>query len=100
MRAAGPVAHARRAQLPVPARPPGGRGVGDLEPFRGPAQRPAVIDSTPGQAQPPGLAQRGITVDHEDLLVQIVVIHTEPERSSSLQDHLPCRVNNVRGQYT
>lgn len=41
----------------------GGRAA--LEPFRGPAQRPAVIDDTAGQPQPAGLGQRGITVDHE-----------------------------------
>src|ERR1700744_2442810 len=32
------------------------------------ARRPAIIDDTPGQAQPRGLGQRGITVDHEGLL--------------------------------
>jgi hypothetical protein len=32
--------------------------------------------------------------------VQVVVNHTEPERSSPIQDHPPCRATNVRGQYT
>ena len=40
----------------------------DLEPLRGPADRPAIVYDAPGQAQPPGLGQRGITVGHEDLL--------------------------------
>jgi hypothetical protein len=66
-------------------------------------QRPAVLHHTPGQPQPPGLRQRGITVGHEGLpaFSVDVVIHTEPGGPSLFQDH-PARVavTNVRGQYT
>ena len=65
--AVGPVRHPGRAQLPVPARPPGRGGGRDLEPLGSTPQRPAIVNDTPGQAQPPGLGQRGITVGHEDL---------------------------------
>ncbi|CAK7284316.1 putative Aspartyl-tRNA(Asn) amidotransferase subunit A @ Glutamyl-tRNA(Gln) amidotransferase subunit A [Streptomyces misionensis JCM 4497] len=68
VRAAGAVVHARLAQLPVAAGPACGGGVADLEAFRGPPQRPAVVHDTPGQTQPPSRRQRGVTVGHEGLL--------------------------------
>jgi len=44
----------------------------DLQrPFRGPAQRPALIHDAPGQAEPPGRSQHGVSVGHEDLRVEI-----------------------------
>jgi hypothetical protein len=63
VRTAGAIVH---PSCPVPAvavRPTGGGGVADLETFRGPAQRPAVVDDTPGQTQPAGRRQRGVTVE-------------------------------------
>jgi hypothetical protein len=69
MRPRGPIGHPLRAVFPVPGSPPGSGGVRDLESLGRAAQRPPIIDDTPGQAQPPGLGQRGITVGHEDLPV-------------------------------
>lgn len=98
--AAGAVAHARLAQLPVAARPAGGGGVADLEAIRGPPQRPAVVHDTPGQTQPAGRGQRGITVGHEGLLAvgADFAIHTEPRRPSPVQAP-STRVTNVPGQH-
>ncbi|MEU9504652.1 hypothetical protein, partial [Streptomyces sp. NPDC048196] len=75
----------------------------DLEAFRSPAQRPAVIDDTPGQTQPAGRRQRGVTVDHEGLLGigADFAIHIETRRPSPLsrtaQGMSP--VTNVPGQH-
>ena len=40
----------------------------DLEPFSSPPQRPPIINDTLSKAQTTHFGQRGITVDHEDLL--------------------------------
>ena len=84
----GPGPAARR---PGSGRPPGRGGGRDLEPFRGPAQRPAFVGDASGQVQPPGLRQRDITVDHEDLPGSGADCG-DPHRtrgSSSIQDHPP-----------
>lgn len=100
-----PVRHPHHALIAVTARPPGRCGVGDLKSLCCPPDGPPVLHDTPGQAQPSGLAQRGITVGHEGLLLGAAVssLHTEAGRPSPLQEH-PARVahisiTNVRGQY-
>ncbi|GLZ12685.1 hypothetical protein Acsp04_29200 [Actinomadura sp. NBRC 104425] len=40
----------------------------DAEVFRGPAQRPALLDGTAGRAQASGRGQRGVAVGREGLL--------------------------------
>jgi hypothetical protein len=45
VRTAGPVVHTGRSVQPAPLGPPPGHGVADLEPFCGPARRPAVLDT-------------------------------------------------------
>src|SRR5689334_14807179 len=84
-----PVSHPGRPALAVAARPPPHRRMRDLESLRRPPQRPAILHHTPGQAQPPGLTQRGITVDHEDLpgLACRCGDPHRTRRSSPIQDH-------------
>ncbi len=71
-----------------------GRGHRDLEPFRGPPQRPVLIHDTAGQPQPARRSQRCVSVSREGLQVAgaDVAIHTEPGGPPSRQDHQhPCR---------
>jgi len=51
MRPGRPVSHPRRTVLAVTACPPVRGRVRDLEPFRRPPQRPAILCDAPGQAQ-------------------------------------------------
>ena len=78
-------------RLPVPGRPPGRGGVRDLEPFRGPAQRPA--SSTTHRARrsrPVSLsgALRWTTRTSWELGADCRDPH-RTRRSSSIQDHPP-----------
>jgi hypothetical protein len=64
---------------------------GEAAAIRGPAQRPVILHDTAGQAEPPRLGQRGITVDHEDLPgtgADCGDPH-RTRRSSLIQDHPP-----------
>src|SRR5690606_4596988 len=75
---AGAVVHSGDAELAVAGGPAGGGGVADLETLGSPAQRPAVVDDTAGQAKTPGLGQRGITVGHEGLLGSVQMSQSTP----------------------
>jgi hypothetical protein len=89
VRATGPVDHAGRAQLPVPIRPPLGGVHADLEPFRGTAQRPLVIDNALGQLQTATFGQGCVSVGHEDLRCEYGTCGsstTHPE-VFTIQDH-------------
>ena len=66
-RSAGTVFHTGLAELAVAAGPARGSGNGDLETFRCPAQRPAVVDYTFGQLEPASLGKKSVRVGHEDL---------------------------------
>jgi hypothetical protein len=69
VRAGGTVGHARLAEQAVTPRPAGSGGDRYLKPFRGPAERPSVLDDAAGQTQAAGLGQGCITVGHEGLLI-------------------------------
>jgi len=66
-----PIADPRLAQLAVPAGPALSSGDRDPEAFSGPPQRPTVLDHAARQTQPPSWGQRGITVGHEDLRIEM-----------------------------
>ena len=102
MRPARPVSHPRRAGLAVAAGPPGRGGVRYLEPLSSPPHGPAVFHDAAGQAQPPGLGQRGITVGHEGLPVRCRCGNPHRTRKAlpTSRSSASCRVTNVRGQYS
>lgn len=97
------VVHACTAVTAVVVCPAGG-GVADLEAFCGPAHRPAVVDDTPGQAQPACRSQWGITVGQRGPLAAGCRCRNPPrtQRPSPLsrtaQGVSP--VTNVPGQHT
>src|SRR5690606_19488822 len=101
VRAAGPVDHPGRAQLPVPVGPPFGGGGADLEPFRGAPQRPAVIHDTLGELQTAALGQSGVSVAHEDLRCEYGTCgsSTLTRRSSPFKIIRSCPVTNLCGQH-
>jgi hypothetical protein len=66
--AGGAVVHASGPVLAEPVGPAGRGADRDLEPLRGLAQRPAVLDDAAGQPLTPERGQRGVTVEHEGLL--------------------------------
>jgi hypothetical protein len=79
--------------LPVPGCPPGRGGVRDLEPFRCPAQRPAVITTHRARRSRPVSDSGALrwTTRTSRMLVLIVVIHTEPGGPHLFKIIHPCR---------
>ncbi|GHI74328.1 hypothetical protein Snoj_82460 [Streptomyces nojiriensis] len=65
----------------------------DLETFRCPPQRPAVVHDTAGQAQSPGLGQRGVTVGHEGLLGSVQMSQSTPNPEALTHFKYPARVS-------
>src|SRR5215211_5449498 len=69
MRPTRTVCHPSGAKFSITTCPASCGGHRDLKPLSGSAQRPTFLDDTSSQPQATGFLQRGITVDHEDLLV-------------------------------